>query len=311
MKNDVFNKYQEIWESRASIRTRPRKIIDFTKNGYFFPEDKQPLLFHQEILSLGQEIKEIILLQSLYKYLHDIINLEIKLFSSACHKIIHNELVIEYSEETKLNIHTILIDEYYHVYMAKDMIMQLNNQFPDLTKFTYKNPDSCEAVQFISNKLDEKYRGVFEIIAVCIFETTLVKELVEFFYTDSIHPSIKHYVNDHMNDEAKHYGFFYDLLGYTWKNIPEDYRKNIGQYFATFIKSYLNINSEKNFSLELLTSIFHDQEKSEKIITELYQGFDITPEIPIVKNVLNVLRKTGLLEDKYINESFKKIEWNL
>lgn len=225
VKENYTNKYQEKWESRGSIRTRPRKVINFSQEGYFFPIDKQILFLSQEVVNLGEKVKEKILLQSFYKYLNDIINLEIRLINLACNKLIYNNMVISYSEETKLNAHTIIIDEYYHVYIAKDMILQLKQYFPNLETFNYPISDSYNSVELIKNQLDVKYHDIFEILAVCIFETTLVRELVEFFNSENVHPSIKCYVNDHMNDEARHYGFFFDLLEFTWKKLADDIKE--------------------------------------------------------------------------------------
>lgn len=308
---DHHNKYQERWESRGSIRTRPRKTIDFSQKGYFFPSDKQTLLLNQDVVQLGEEIKEKILLQSCYKYLNDIVTLEIMIFVSICNKLIYSDLVVKYDDNVKLNVHTIIIDEYYHAYVAKDMILQLTQHYNNLEKFNYQLPDSYNAVQLIKNRLDQKYQDIFEIIAVCIFETTLVRELVEFFNSGNVHPSIRHYVNDHMNDEARHYGFFCELLEFTWAKLPDDYKENIGQQLASFIKLYLNVNSEKAFNLELLKYLLQDEKKATSVINALYQGFDITPEIPIVKNVINVLRKSKLLDDRYVKESFRNIGWDL
>lgn len=310
-KNDSYeNIYQEKWESRSSVRTRPRKFIDFGQSGYFFPEDKQPILLNQDVINLGEKVKENILLQSFYKYLNDIINLEIKLINSACTKLIYSDLIVKYTDEIKLNTYTIIIDEYYHVYLAKDMMLQLNQQFSDLEKFSYPVSDAYNAVTLIKNQLNTKYHDIFEIIAVCIFETTLVRELVEFFNSENVHPSIKYYVNDHMNDETKHHGFFYDLLRYTWENLPDEYKENIGSHLADFIKLYLNISSEKTFNFDILTNLFQDKRKSAAIIEDLYKGFDITPEIPIVKNVLNVLQKSELLDNIHIKLGFQNIGWS-
>ena len=302
------NKYQSRWESRGSVRTRPRKVIDFSKSGYFFPEDKQPLLLNKRVQGLGEEVKERILLESFYKYLHDIVNLEIKLITSACDKIIYGDLVVDYTDIMKLNAYTIIIDEYYHVYIAKDMIFQLDGHF-NLGKVEYPVSDAYKAVAEIKGRLDVKYHDIFEIVAVCIFETTLVRELVEFFNSENVHPSIKYYVNDHMNDEGRHYGYFYELLCYTWEKVPEDYREAIGTEFGDFVKLYLNIESEKEFNGKLFGSILGDIKDSKKIVDDLYRGFEINPDIPIVKNVINVLKASGLLSDEHIKGSFKKMDW--
>lgn len=312
MNDEYIKKYQDIWESRASIRSRPRKLIDFTIKGDFFPEDKQVILLSKDVVALGDEVKERILIQSFYKYLHDIVNLENDSIISVCNKIIYNkELPVEYPREIKFIAYTVIIDEYYHIYIAEDMINQLKNQYPNIMEFEFSTPDSQKAIELIKSKLDKKYHDIFEIIAVCIFETTLVKELVEFFYTENIHPSIKYYVNDHMNDEAKHYGYFYKLLEYTWENLSDDAKGEIGQNFAIFVKSYLNITSEKEFNLQLLSNIFGNKDKSQEVVSELYKGFDISPEIPIVKNVMSVLQKVKILDHERVKESFRAIGWKV
>jgi hypothetical protein len=301
----LHNTYQKKWELRSSIRSRPRKPIDFEKLGNFFPIDKQLLFLLPEVICLDEQNKKEILIQSFYKYLNDIIYLEMKWIYSACNNIIHQNMIVPYDELTKLNAYTIIIDEYYHVYIAQDMIIQLKNAFPHIPQLEYGLSDSYNAVTTIKNKLDKKYHELFEIIAVCIFETTLVRELVNYFDSEDIHPSIKYYVNDHMNDESKHYGFFYDLLCYTWNNLPNEYQENIGIHLVDFIKLYLNINSEKSYNIALLASILKDRKKAENIIDNLYMDFVISTEIPTVKNVLNVLKKTGILDSLHVKHYFQ------
>lgn len=302
----LINQYQNKWESRSSIRTRPKKIIDFQLKGDFFPADKQFLLLLPEVIALGESARKEILVQSFYKYLNDIIHLEIKWIYTACNNIIHKNMPVSYSDSVKLNAYTIIIDEYYHVYIAQDMIIQLHHAFPDLPKLDYSLSDSYNAVVTIKNRLDVKYHDLFEIIAVCIFETTLVRELVEYFDSKDIHPSIKYYINDHMNDEARHYSFFYELLCHTWKNSPEEYQENIGIHLADFVKLYLNVDSEKAYNLLLLILLWKDEKKAKTMIDNIYKGFIISPEIPIVKNVLNVLKKSEILDCEPVKQAFQR-----
>ncbi|OJW46879.1 MAG: hypothetical protein BGO67_04125 [Alphaproteobacteria bacterium 41-28] len=303
--------YQEVWERRSSIRTRPSKLIDFTKMGYFFPESKQPLLLHPEIINKGEDIKYEILLQSFKKYLIDIITLEIKMIDSACRMIIEDDLPVYYDDQVKLNANTVMIDEYYHVYIARSMLHQINQHFLGLKSFSYPISDASHAVYKLQSSLDKEYCKMFHIIAVCIFETTLVRELIDFFNAEDIHPCIKHYVNDHMNDEAKHYGFFYDLLCYTWNNLSEDFKNVIGQCLAEFIKLYLHIDSDKLFYQKLCESYVEDKDKSIQIVNDLYKGFVISPDIPIVKNVMNVLKKSNITSHNATKSGFAKIGWNI
>lgn len=308
---NLTNLYQNYWESRSTVRTRPRKVIDFAIQGDFFPEDKQPLLLVDKIKGKGEEIKNIILLQTFYKYLDDIVNLEIGIINPVCNKIIYKNLPVKYSDFIKLNLQTIMIDELYHVYIAKDMILQLEHKFPQLEKIDFSLSDSMYAVSTIREELDGGYHDIFEIIAVCIFETTLVRDLVEFFNSKEVHPSIKYYVNDHMNDEARHYAFFFDLLEYTWQELEVNYRREIGVRLAKFVKLYLNIHSEKKFNCKLLNILKFPSQEAERITDDLYKGFDISPELPIVKNVLRVLENTNILHDENVKYGFSKMGWQV
>ncbi|NDL01336.1 diiron oxygenase [Photorhabdus bodei] len=308
-KGGLLSSYTAKWEQRASIRTRPEKYIDFDIPGFFFPEEKQPLLLDESLQHISYEIKNEILIQAFFKYLNDIINLEIKLINSACNKIIYNDLSVKYHEQMKINAYTIVIDEYYHVYIARNMMNQLKAKFPDIKELSYPISDAYVAVSEIMSRLSPRYHDLFEIIAVCIFETTLVKELVEFFNSENVHPSIKYYVNDHMNDESRHYLYFHELLQYTWHHMSDDETYGIGQHIADFVKLYLNIESEKQFNTELLSSITNDRAYSEKSVQRIYQGFEVTPDVPIVKNVLLALKRAGVLEHQAVRRGFENIGW--
>lgn len=303
--------YLQKWESRSSIRSRPRQTIDFTQAGYFFPADKQQLMLDQHIQVLAAEKKRDILLQSFLKYMNDIINLEIHLINTACHKIIYQSLDIEYDEQTKMNAYTVIIDEYYHVLYAREIKQQILLHYEHLSEMDYPISDSYQAVITIKERLDKKYHDVFDIIAVCIFETTLVKELVEFFNSSGVHPSIKYYVQDHMNDESRHYGFFFDLLTETWEKLPETGKEAIGAQIADFVKHYLNIESEKTFNAQLLQSVINDEEQTQAIIARIYHGFDITPELPIVSNVITALKKSAMTSHPSVKAGFKRLGWTL
>ena len=300
--NQIYHtKYQEIWELRSSIRTRARKIIDFNHSGFFFPEEKQPILQNKNIANLGYEVKKKFLLYSFYKYLNDITDLEIKLINKTCNQIFFDELEIKYNSRIKLNTLTVIVDEYYHVYIAHDIIMQLEQHYPDIKEQNYPVSDAYNALINTKNELEVKYQDMFQVIAISIFETTLVKELTEFFSCINMHPSIRSYVNDHMNDEAKHHNFFFELMSYTWENLADDYKDKIAEKLVDFLIRYFSINSWKEFNYKLLLDVTNNQSLSKEIISELYDNFDVSPEMPIVKNVIKTLTRAGI----YNNSSFK------
>ena len=121
--------YQDKWETRSSLRLRPRKPIDFSVSGDFFPIEKQVLFLLPEVRALSPQKKQDILLLSFYNYLQDIIGLEIDWVHSACNSILLKQLPVNFTDEMKLNAVTIIMDEYYHVYLAYDYMYQLKKKY--------------------------------------------------------------------------------------------------------------------------------------------------------------------------------------
>lgn len=301
---EAADKYRISWENRSSIRTRPRKLIDFNAEGYFFPPNKQPILLLPEIIELGEKAKFNILLHSFYKYLNDIVSLEIELINAACYSLVYKDLAVQYTESTKMVTYTVMIDEYYHVYLARDMISQLDAHFPDFEKLSFPQSDAYAAVTEVMQRLAPEYKDLFCIIAVCVLETTVIGELVEFFNHKEVHPSIRFYVNDHMNDESKHRGFFMTLLQYTWENLSDEYKESIGKEIAHFIKRYLDVESEKQYNRTILKSVLDGAIDIESKLSHLYKNFAIVTDIPIVKNILKVLKDTKVMDCPFVKNNF-------
>jgi hypothetical protein len=300
------NAYQKRWESKSALRTTPRKPIDFNISGDFFPQEKQVLFLLPEISCLAEEKKKEILTLSFYNYLQEIIHLESRWVCSACNKIINASLEITFDDEMKLNALTIMMDEYYHLYIAYDYMQQLKNQYTNISQFNLFFSDSTHAMLTIKERLDEPYKDIFEIIAVCIFETTLIKDLMDFFDTPDIHPAVTHYIKDHMSDEARHHVYFIGLIEFVWSSIPEDYRHHIGYHLGDFVTLYLSIEGQKRFNKQILSWVLGENEQSLELIEKIYLGFEITPETPLVKNVMAMLEKTNVLAHDTVQYSFRK-----
>jgi hypothetical protein len=100
-------------------------------------------------------------------------------------------------------------------------------------------------------------------------------------------------------------------MTYLWAELPEDYREAIGSKMGEFVKLYLSVESEKQFNAQVLTRVLSDRERAEAVISTLYEGFDVTSDLPIVKNVLCAFGKAGLLDHPAVRGSFRRIGWEL
>lgn len=305
-----FNKnYFSIWDKHSCIRSSPMFQIDFEGIGDFYPSSRFPILLCDEIKSLGPiALKEIEIL-AFVKYLKDIISLEILPINQTCNEIFFDELPIKYPDSIKLNSLTILIDEYFHVLIAQDIINQIYKKFKFINSFHFPKSDAYNALIDTKNELPKEFQQSFQLIAVSIFETTIVKELIDFFKNNNLNQSIKRYVKEHVNDEAKHYNFFSELMKYSWENYDAKTKKAISVKLITFIKRYFSINSWKDFSFNILNHFIKNNNKAIEINEELYNNFDVCPDIPIIQSTLDNIKKAGIADDPEFKKSLKENNW--
>ncbi len=305
----MINKIQEKWERRATVRSRPRIVYDKNAIGYYYPISRAPLAIHPYISNKGQNAIEFLLIQSLYKYSNDIASIETRVVNETILNAISDKIEgIKFSDEQKINLYTIMVDEAYHAYVAFDSIMQIKEE----TKVTpLPLPQTIEiekAISTIKNKLDIKYHKAFEFICVCLAENTLTKEIVTMTDKEETHPYFQRIIKDHLVDETRHSGIFFKLLGDVWSNLNNEYKEKIGRVLAEFIELYLDLEVQVKFDKKILKSIGLTDQEIQEAINDTYGGFELTKEHPMLNNILNILEKANVL-DRYTSKEFKQRNW--
>ena len=305
----MVNLLQEKWERRATVRSRPRIIYDKTATGYYYPISRAPLVIHPNIRSKGEEAIKYLLIQSLYKYSNDIASIETRVVNDVILKAISDKIHgINLNDEQKINLYTIMVDEAYHAYVAFDAILQIKEETSVVPLELPKTIEIEKAINYVKNRLDTKYHGVFEFICVCLAENTLTKEIVTMTDKEETHPYFQKIIKDHLIDETRHSGVFYKLLSHVWANLSQDYKYEIGKVLAEFIELYLGLEVQIEFDKQVLKSIGLKYREIEEAIRETYGTFKLTKDHPMLKNLLNILDKSKLL-DEYSSNGFKQRNW--
>jgi len=67
-----YQSFADAWESRATIRTRPRRRVE-DDDKLIFPMSRQPLVHSQTFLSHCAQLRDFVLVQSLYKFINDVV----------------------------------------------------------------------------------------------------------------------------------------------------------------------------------------------------------------------------------------------
>ena len=304
----MLNDLQQKWEKTATVRTRPRIMFDNTVPGYLYPLSRQPLGIHPKVEALGTQALTYLLAQSLYKYSNDIAIIETRFVNQAILMVITDAVGIVFTAEQKMSLYTIMVDEAYHAYVAYDSMLQIQHH-TGIRPLSFPKEIEIELAMRVSiSKLPLEYHGVFRLIAVCLAENTLTKEMAGMLDQDETHPFIQQILQDHLSDESRHSGIFYHLLRYIWATISDDCKQHISTVLPEFITLYLGRVIQSEFEKCVLIEMGFSSNEADEILDDTYGHFKITRHHPMLKNMLNVLTKAGVV-DEFVSPHLKENNW--
>jgi amino acid adenylation domain-containing protein len=302
------------WEKNATIRNKARRILINDSSKYFFPLSEQPLCFHPTIMELGEKARQYILIQSSYYFMQNILINETNVVCKISEKIIENSEMNSYDDELITNLMTVIIDEKYHAYVAKDFSRQVSK----LTKIKplpfLLESSLTRAIAIIMKKLPHEYKFLFEVIAVCIAENSITKELVSAIKDPDVNIFFSEINSDHLLDEGRHCIIFSDLLTHFWDSIKKEEKKIIGSLLPLFISEYLSNEIKIKNEILILRELNINDKQIDDILRDTYPEYTIESMSlinPIVINVLKLLKRSGILSHKETEQSFIKMGYKL
>lgn len=305
---DIYSSYQHHWERRATVRSRPRRLL-IKNEGHFFPLSRQPLCCHQLVKLLGDSAIAFILIQSAYKFMWDIALIETKIVNEVAEKIANDGFSIHFPSPLKCDALTVLVDESYHAYVARDFMAQLESltNIPPIDAVA--EPTGLYiALQQCFERLSPKHRELFQLVAISIAENSITSDLVALNKDgdDDIN-SVFYQVNqDHMVDEARHSKIFEAILRYTWSVMSVEERMSIANELPRFLREYLDIRYQRAFNRAILEDLGLQQEDIEQVINDTHIEYTDNFQMvnPIVSNVIQFFTRAGIFESEAIREIF-------
>ncbi len=297
------------WERNSTVKNKPRRILIKDSSKYFFPIAEQPLCIHPIIAAMGEEVVNSILVQSAYFFMQNILINETEVVCKITQKIIHEKAQISLSDEMVHQLLTVIVDETYHAYIAHDFILQVSN-LTNIKPIVYTAESSLtRSINFILEVLPENCHLFFEIIALCIAENSITKELVTTIKDPDVNIFFNEINADHLIDEGRHCVIFTDLLTKIWLHIPEERKKIIGACLPDFICKYLSCDVKKINDRRVLSNLNIENDVIEEILNDTHQSFEVSPfylNNPIVKNILSLLKKSKILDHLETSQAFLK-----
>lgn len=291
-----YQSFADAWESRATIRTRPRRMVE-NDDKLIYPLSRQPLVLSDTFLRECPEQRDFALVQTLYKFINDVVIFETEIVDKTARSIAKNRFAVTFPFACRYDAMTVVVDEDYHALVAMDF-MQQTIAMTGITPIEL--PDEIELSRAIPAAValaPQHLKSAMELICVAIAENTVTGDVAAFAKDDTVKQSIKGLMADHLLDEGRHSGFWSRMVRICWHTTSEDDRQCIAQILPVFIDHYLTNDIQKSFDLRLIESLQISDAARRTLKSEVSGlAFPINRHHPLVANIVRFFRSSSLLD---------------
>ena len=300
-----YQSFAEAWESRATIRTRPRRLLEDDQR-LIYPLSRQPLVLSETFLRECPQQRDFALVQTLYKFINDVVIFETEIVDKTARSIAKNRFAVAFPFACRYDAMTVVVDEDYHALVAMDF-MQQTVALTGIEPIPL--PDEIELSRAIPAAValaPEHLRSAVELICVAIAENTVTGDVAAFARDDSVKPSIKGLMADHLLDEGRHSSFWARMVRIYWHTASAADRETIAQILPVFIGHYLTNDIQKAFDLRLIDTL-PVSETTRRSLREEIAGlaFPINRHHPLVGNIVRFFHNSSLLDTPCVQHALR------
>ncbi|EEB56801.1 hypothetical protein PSPTOT1_4701 [Pseudomonas syringae pv. tomato T1] len=293
----------DAWEGRATIRTRPRRIVENDEK-LIYPLSRQPLVLSDTFTRECAHLRDYALVQSLYKFINDVVIFETEIVDKTARSIAKDNFAIRFPFACRYDAMTVVVDEDYHALVAMDFMQQtiaLTGIEP------IQLPTEIELSRAIPAALalaPEHLRSAVELICVAIAENTVTHDVAAFAKDDSVKQSIKGLMADHLLDEGRHSGFWARLVRIYWHTAAEQDRECIARILPVFIAQYLTNDIQNGFDFTLIERLQVPEPVRQALKAEtLALSFPVNRHHPLIGNIMRFFKSSSMLDDPYVQRA--------
>ncbi|KQT66066.1 MULTISPECIES: diiron oxygenase [unclassified Pseudomonas] len=305
MNSADYQSFAEAWESRATIRTRPRRLLEDDQR-LIYPLSRQPLVLSETFLRECPQQRDFALVQTLYKFINDVVIFETEIVDKTARSIAKNRFAVAFPFACRYDAMTVVVDEDYHALVAMDF-MQQTVALTGIEPIPL--PDEIELSRAIPAAValaPQHLRSAVELICVAIAENTVTGDVAAFARDDSVKPSIKGLMADHLLDEGRHSSFWARMVRIYWHTASDADRETIAQILPVFIGHYLTNDIQKSFDLRLIDAL-PVSETTRHCLREEIAGlaFPINRHHPLVGNIVRFFHNSSLLDTPCVQHALR------
>ncbi|AZE70412.1 hypothetical protein C4K00_0150 [Pseudomonas synxantha] len=298
-----YRSFADDWERRATIRTRPRRMLE-DDNKLIFPLYRQPLVLSATFLEQCPQWRDFVLVQGFYKFINDVVIFETEIVDKTARNIAKNRFSPPFPLACRYDAMTVVVDEDYHALVALDFLQQTVEMTGIQPLDLPGQIELSRALPAAQAQVPAHLHDAVELIGVAIAENTVTHDVAAFSKDDSVKSSIRGMMADHLFDEGRHAQFWTQLVRLYWESASPQDRDSIAQALPVFLEHYLTNDLQKDFDLHLIEHLEISADTRLALHHEVSAlDFPINHQHPLIGNIMSLLRHSGVLQTPSVARS--------
>ncbi|NNA57787.1 diiron oxygenase [Pseudomonas koreensis] len=300
-----YQSFADAWENRATIRTRPRRVLEDDER-LIYPLSRQPLVLSETFLRECPQQRDFALVQTLYKFINDVVIFETEIVDKTARSIAKNRFAVAFPFACRYDAMTVVVDEDYHALVAMDFMQQTVAMTGIEPIELPAEIELSRAIPAAVSLAPEHLRSAVELICVAIAENTVTGDVAAFARDDTVKPSIKGLMADHLLDEGRHSSFWARMVRIYWHTASDADRETIAQILPVFIGHYLTNDIQKSFDLRLIDALPVSDAVRRTLKNEMAGlAFPINRHHPLVGNIVRFFNNSSLLDTPCVQHALR------
>ncbi|MFI0796865.1 diiron oxygenase [Micromonospora rubida] len=291
------------WESRASVRVKPRRIVAEDDGfQFYFPPELVPAVQHPLVVERGPGATRSLLLSRLLQYLQFTTDLEAAAVIPVTLDISMGRSGLSLPGAMRRDAFKITTDEAWHAQFSDDMMTQIADRAGTQVRLPGQ-PQFLGRLARVHDEVDADLRGCTPL-AFAIVSETLISAILSDLPRDTRLPgAVRELIADHAEDEGKHHAYFRTVLRAFWPALTACERRRLGPWFAELIQTFLEPDY-RGLSYALF-EIGLDDAQVAQVLAESYPDSDVRAGIAgAARATVGYLTEVGALAEPAAHDAF-------
>ena len=186
------------WERRATIRTRPRRLLE-NDDKLIYPPCRQPMVLSATFVEHCSQWRDFVLVQSFYKFINDVVIFETEIVDKTARSIAKNRFALPFPLACRYDAMTVVVDEDYHALVALDFLQQTVAMTGIQPLELPEHIELSRALPAAQAQAPAHLRDAVELIAVAIAENTVTHDVAAFSKDTRVKASVRGLMADHLD----------------------------------------------------------------------------------------------------------------